>query len=203
MHLALPQATLGLHRDHQRRALACGQGNVLHRVGRQAQLPFGADFNVQLLGTAGQVGQVQRQAGAVASGKEARGRELGNQRRGNHGLAFGHAEVLFGPGLGHQPQFAVEVRDVDRGLALALVVQGYRQALLGDDGHRGVGALATLGHGRVTAERQAGQAALAGFDQLAVDVQLVGTVGLAPEQAGERVGGFEIGDVEDAHIHRR
>ena len=111
--------------------------------------------------------------------------------------------MLVGPGLGHQAQLTVEVRNLDSRLALALFIERYRKALLGNDGDRGVGAFAALGHGRVAAECQARQTALPGLDQLAVDIQLVGTVGLAAEQAGERVRGLEIGDVEDAHVHRR
>ncbi|MNF60354.1 hypothetical protein D3C84_419700 [compost metagenome] len=38
---------------------------------------------------------------------------------------------------------------------------------------------------------------------MAVDVELVGAIGLAAEQRGEGVGGGVAGDVEDAHIHRR
>lgn len=46
MHLALPQTTLGLHRNHQGRTLPLGQGDGLHGIGGKAQLPFGGDFNV-------------------------------------------------------------------------------------------------------------------------------------------------------------
>ncbi|MNG09468.1 hypothetical protein D3C84_928870 [compost metagenome] len=75
--------------------------------------------------------------------------------------------------------------------------------MLGDDGDAGVRSLAALGHRRITTEGQAGQTALTGFDQLAIDVQLVGTIGLAAEHAGERVRRRVVGDIENAHVHRR
>src|SRR5690606_21352470 len=73
-------------------------------------------------------------------------------------------------------------------------------ALQGNDQNAGIRALATGSEAGVTAEGQAGDTSL-GLDQLAVDVQLVGTVGLAPEEAGERIGRGEAGDVENAYIH--
>ncbi|MCY1500747.1 hypothetical protein D9M68_347970 [compost metagenome] len=160
-------------------------------------------LHVQALGLAGQIGQVQRQGGLVATGEEARRGQFRHQGRGHHGLRLGHAVALVGPGLGHQPQLTVEVGDVQADFALPLVVQGHRRGLQGDYGDAGLRALAATGQGGVTAEGQGGEAALAGFDQLAVDVELVGAIGLAAEQRGEGVGGGVTGDIEDAHIHRR
>ncbi|MNZ38608.1 hypothetical protein D3C78_560880 [compost metagenome] len=202
LDLALTETTQRAHRDVQRGALALGQCHVVRCLASQVQLAIGAQLHLQFLCLAREVRQVQRQGGLVATGEETRCRQFGDQGRGDHGFAFGHAVAFIGPGLGHHPQFTVEIRDVDADLAFTLLVQGHRCALQGNDGHAGVRALATLGQCRVAPERQAGQSALPGFDQLPVNVQLIGTIGFAPEQAGVRIRGRVFGDIEDADINR-
>ncbi len=200
---ALAVAAEGAHRNAQGAALAVVQFHLQRRLAAlQRQLAFTAQLHLQRLRLAREVAEVQRQAGFVAAGEEARRRQLGHQRRGDHRLRLGHAEALVGPGLRHQPQLAVEVRNIEADLALALVIQGHRLALQGDDVDAGLRRLAALAQRRgVTAESQAGQASTA-LDQLPVDVQLVGTVGLAAEHRDEGIGGLVIGDVEDADVHR-
>ena len=105
--------------------------------------------------------------------------------------------------MGHQAQFAVEVGDIDADFALAFVVQRHRGALQGDDGYAGVRAFAAFGQRRVATKCQTGQAPLAGFNQLAVDVELVDAIGFAAKQAGVRIGRWKFGDIEDAHVHCR
>ena len=170
---------------------------------QQAELTFGVQTHIEGLRGVGEVGQVQRQPGLVAARHETRRSQLGHQRCGDHGGGLCHAVAVVGPGLRHQAQLAVEIGNVDADFAFALLVQGHGGALQRDDGHAGGRALAAFGQRRVTAERHAGQTALPGFDQLPVNIQLVSTIGLAPKQAGVRVGCRVVGDIEYTHVHRR
>ena len=201
MDTALAQATFGAHRNAQGSALTILQADRRLTLAEQAQLALHAQLHVELLLAARQVGQIQRQGGFVTTGKEARHRQFGDQRRGHHCLGLGHAEALVGPGLRHQAQLTVEVGDIQTDFALALVVKLQRIALQGDDQHTGIRTFATGGEAGVTAEGQAGDTPLR-FDQLTVDIQLVSAIGLAPEEVGERIGRGVAGDVEDAHVHR-
>ena len=170
---------------------------------RQAQLAGGTELHVETLLLAGEVADIQRQLGFIATGKETRRRQLGDQRCGHHRFTFGHAVAVVAPGLRHQAQLAVEVRDSQADFALALRVQAYWRALLGNNQHAGVRAFAARLQARITTEGQLGHPALAGFDQLAINIQLVSTVTLATEERGKRVRGGVLGDIEDADIDRR
>ena len=156
---------------------------------------------MQRLRLVGEVGQVQRQPRLVATGQKARRSQLGHQWCCDHGSGLGHAVAIVGPGLCHQAQLAVEVRDIHTDFTLALLVERHRCALQRHDGDTGGRSLAALGQCRIAAERQAGQTALPGLNQLPVNIQLIRPIGLAPEQAGERVGGRVLSDIEHAHIH--
>ena len=191
-----------LDRDLQRTALARAQRDVLRGLTQQVELAVSVEGDVQFLRFVGQVGQVQRQAGLVPSGQKARCGQLGHQGCSDHGFGLGHAVAIIGPGLRHQAQFAVEVRDIDADFAFALGVQRHRCTLQRDDVHAGGRAFTAFGQGRVTAECEAGQTALPGFDQLPVNIQLVGAISLAPKQAGVRIRGRVIGNVQHPDVHR-
>ena len=202
--LAGAQAADRTHGNRQRDALALRQLQR-HAAGRLAQLQLtaGRQLHIQLLRRTGEVGQVQRQRGFVTAGEEARCRQLGHQRRGNHRLGLALAVAVVAPGLRHQAQLAVEVGDIQTDLTFALGIKGNRRTLLGHDQHAGIRPFAAAGQRRVTTEGQTGQTALAGFDQLAIDVQLVGAVALAAEEGGKGIGRCVLGDIEDADVHRR
>ncbi|MNS96784.1 hypothetical protein D3C72_1310990 [compost metagenome] len=99
--LALTQSAYGLHRQLQSDPLALRQVEGLFASAHQVQLAFSAQLHRQFLRLPRQVRHIQRQGSGVASSKEARGRQLGNQRRGDHGLGFSHTVALVGPGLRH------------------------------------------------------------------------------------------------------
>ncbi len=203
LDFALTQAALRQHRNLQGDALALLelQGLALFAA-RNAQLALSADFHVQLLCLARQVGDVQRHAGLVATGKKARRRQFGDDRRSNHGFRLGHAIAVVGPGLSHDSQLAVEVRYINADFTFTGVIERHRRALQRHDGDAGVRTFAALRQ-CIATERHACQSPLAGFDQLTVDVQLVCSVLLAAKQAGKRIGRCVTRDIEDADVHRR
>ena len=102
----------------------------------------------------------------------------------------------------HQAQLAVKVGNIDADFTFTLLIQGHGYALQRHDVHAGGWPLAAFGQRRITAERQAGQTALPGFDQLPVNIQLIRAVGLAPEQAGVGIRGRVAGDIQHPHVHR-
>ena len=192
----------GFDRDLQGAALAGAQGDVLRGIARQAQQALGIELHFQCLRLVSEVGQVQRQPGLVATGQKARCCQLGDQGGGDNCFGFGHAITVIGPGLRHQTQLTVKVGNIDADFAFTLLIQGHGRALQRHDGHAGGWPLAAFGQCRITAKRQAGQTALPGFDQLPVNIQLIGAVGLAPEQAGVGVRGWVVGDIQHPDVHR-
>src|SRR3990167_6155381 len=127
--LALAEPAPGLYRNTQGGALTLLELNRLRATVDQLQLTLRGQLHIEFLGLGRQVGEVQGQGGLVASCQEARRRQLGNQRGGDHGLDFGHTVAIIAPGLGHQAQFAVEVGNIDADFTLAFVVQSHRGAL--------------------------------------------------------------------------
>ena len=169
---------------------------------QQIELAFGAQVHIQGLRFIGQVGQVQRQTRLIAARQKARCGQLGDQWRCDHGFGLGHAIAVIGPGLRHQTQFAVKVRNVDTDFAFALLIEGDRRALQRHDGDAGRGPLAAFGQRRIATKRQTGQTPLPGFDQLPINIQLVRTIGLAAKQARVRIRCGVIRDIEHANIDR-
>ncbi|CUI86903.1 Uncharacterised protein [Achromobacter aegrifaciens] len=201
-HQAQAVRTGGGGGEAQRGALLVLQSHGLDAVddGQRVQR-FQLDRHL-LLGAA-QVGHVQRNRGLVARGDEARRVQLGHDGRRHHHFGVGAAVVVGREGHGHQAQRAVEIRQVQRDVRLALLVQLDRT---GEQVHQLDllrQALAVAAHGGVAAPLQLALRAVHFLDQLAVHVQQFGRVAVLAEEVVQRIGGLVLVDVEDAHVHRR
>ena len=191
------------YRNKQRAARPRWQLNRLRLRAFQRQFACRVQGDIQRLRLVGQVSDIQRQPRGISACQEARGIQLGNDRRGHDNLAFAAAEILFRPSLRHQTQLAVEVSNRQCNCAFPVGIQRNRLCLLGNDGHvvhrRFAAALQFI---PIATEAQRGQTALP-FNDLAVYIVDIRAVTLLTKESQPRIRRDVIGNIQHAAVHRR
>ena len=144
--------------------------------------------------------QQQGQPRLVAGGQEARQQRFGHQRVAHIDVGRGGAETGAGPGNGHQPHLAVEVGHVERELHLSVGAGLNRRD---EQGHRLLRNVRQHEAALVAALAQHGRRAVGRCDQPAPVVADVEPETAAAEEMIGRVGRGEVGQPQDAFVHRR
>ncbi len=169
---------------------------------RKRQRPFGGHSNLKIGRGPGAVVDVQGQDAFIPRREKAGLGELGHHRRGHGHLPVGGAEPFRVEGHRHQTDLPVEVRQFQGDRRFAVFVKRNGPLEQGKQLHPGFRPFAA-GEVGVAAVAQCRHAAVPVFDDPAVDV--VGVDGKPPpfEKVAEGVRRLEVGDVENAHVHRR
>jgi hypothetical protein len=181
---------------------------------RQAQRPLGlvgGDADMSAVGRHRQgdlarrsvdMGQLEQQARAVLGREEARQARHHDDRIAHHHILDRMADALLGPGHRHDPQGAVEVRDVEGDRRPALGVETDDLGLEGDQILGGRRAFEP-DHGAVAAGAHHAGHALHAVDELAVEVADLHPETALTEVPTVRRGRLIAGEVQDPEIDRR
>ena len=161
----------------------------------------GAGLGGVAAGRALDIVELQRGERPVARRQEARQVEVGDHRLPHRHRLRRRADGLVGPGHGHDPQFAIELGGRQLDLRLA-VDAGLDHA--GPQGHgldRGDGQ--PLAAQLVSAEVDVGRGAQVRIEQATVVVTVVEGQRPLAEVPFHRIGRVELGQAQDALVHRR
>ena len=112
------------------------------------------------------------------------------------------SEIFVRPGLSHQAQFTVEIRNRQSNSPFALRIQFHRCRLLRDNLHFGqrFQAAAIEIIAAVTTKPQCAETTTA-LNQLSIDIILVHAVAFAAEEGVIRIRRFIVGDIEHTGVH--
>ena len=114
------------------------------------------------------------------------------------------AEIFVRPGLSHQAQLAVEIRNRQSNRTFTLRIQFHRCRLLRDNLHfsQRFQAAAIEIIAAVTTKPQCAETTTA-LNQLTIDIILINTVAFAAEEGIVRIRCFIVGNIEHTGVHGR